>query len=250
MLGGVWYGVCMYVGGVYSVCAWCVLCICVCAVCVRAGGRFGGCAPHRAGQGALPAPRLPSPPLPEPAFPRGTRSCRASLLWPQNCRSGAGQTCHLPGWPALQGLSRRPSPPLFNLRGSPVRPWDVSRTKQGSRCPVGAVEPGRRRRPTPGWTPEGATVPDRSRAPSGRRRTGLRVRARKAGHRGALWSTCELGHGPQAWVLRVRWRDPGCALCPEPWEALHDSLSWLVLQSVGLWARFTHPGGSFYFLYF
>lgn len=186
-VGGVYGMVCVcMLGGVQCVRVVCIVYMCVCGVraCVRAGGRAGGLGTaHHTGQYRVRfLPRVcQALPCLSAAFPRGTRSCRASLLWRQNGRSGAGQICHLPGWPALQGLSRRPSPPLFNLRGSPVRPWDVNRTKQGSRCPVGTVEQGRRRRPTPGWTPGGATAPDRSRAPSGRRQTGPRVRARKAG---------------------------------------------------------------------
>ena len=151
-------------GGVGGVCAG----VCACA------GWFGVCAPSWAAQGALP-------PTPHAAAAP---------------RSGTGQTCHLPGCSARQGLSRGPSPRSFNPRGSPVRPSDVRRTKQASRCPVG---PAQRRRPAPGWTPGGAIAPERSRAPLGQRPPRLdRGQARKAGA-----SRCPVEH------VRIGARTPG-----------------------------------------
>lgn len=123
------YGVCVCLGA-GGVCAVCIAHACLCGVRACAGAVCGPrLPPGSAGCASCPAPAARRPlPFPRAASPSGARSGCASLLWPQSCRPGAGQTCHPPGWPALQGLSRRPSPPLFNLLGSPVRP------KRGSRC--------------------------------------------------------------------------------------------------------------------
>lgn len=165
-------------------------------MCARVQGGLGFA--HHPGRHRerFPPPRVAGPSLAEQALrsplPRGTRSCCAST----NCGSGTGQTCHLPGCSARQGLSRGPSPRSFNPRGSPVRPSDVRGTKQASRCPVG---PAQRRRPAPGWTPGGVIAPERSRAPLGQRPTRLsRGQARKAGA-----SRCPVEH------VRIGARTPG-----------------------------------------
>lgn len=120
MLGAVWCvcAVCLCVccgGSVWWLCV-CVYCVCVsvCLCGVRRDGLGATLHPGPARARFQPGARPPLPFL-SAAFPGGERSCRAWLLWPRNCRSGAGRTCHLPGWPAL-------------LLGSPLRPSEGSRT--------------------------------------------------------------------------------------------------------------------------
>lgn len=146
-----------------------------------------------------------------------------------------------PSSPRLAGSPRPPSgvsTPFISSAGElrdGLEASGVSRTKQGSRCPVCMVKRGQRRRSTPGWTPGGATAREGARAPLGQRQARRRMPARKAGHPGPVERPCM-----RAWTPGVGAQGGGGSRVGfEPSEALGAPSPGLVLRSVGLW---TQPG--------
>lgn len=128
--------------------------------------------------------------------------------------------------PGLAGSPRplqRPSPPLFNLLGRP----EELRVRAGQNEVPGVllVQLSRVR--------EGALHPH---GHQGRHSSGPisprphRLAQCRASRR--LVQHVRTGTGTSGLGVQGEKGDPGCALSPEPWEALWDSLSWLGAQVV------------------